>query len=97
MNRENLGDVECIYQVLFYDVLLRTSIRIENDLLENLDRLRNTQLSLAREKLTRKNSLLNLNYEILKLEKQYERFKILKKNDIVISEEQYETVEDQFI
>ncbi len=77
------------------DNLLRTSINTENSLLENLDRLRNTQLQLAQNKLARKETLLSLNYDILKLEKQYERFEVLKKDDIVISDEQYETVKDQ--
>jgi HlyD family secretion protein len=70
-------------------------IQTENVLFENLDRQQNTQLQLAKDKLTRKESLLNLNYEINKLQKQYNRFKVLKAEKIAISEEQYETVEDQ--
>lgn len=77
------------------DTLLRNSITTENSLLENLDRLQNTQIQLAQDKLIRKETLLALNYDILKLEKQYERFKALKKDNIAISDEQYETVEDQ--
>ncbi len=72
-----------------------TLIQTETALFENLDRQQNTQLQLAKDKLTRKESLLNLNYEISKLEKQYNRYKVLKAEDIAISEEQYETVVDQ--
>jgi HlyD family secretion protein len=70
-------------------------IQTENVLFENLDRQQNTQLQLAKDKLTRKESLLNLNYEINKLQKQYNRYKVLKAEQIAISEEQYEAVEDQ--
>ncbi len=80
----------------FSNTTFQTSlIQTENSLLENLDRLQNTQLQLAKDKLARKETLLNLNYEILKLEKQYNRFKVLKSEEIAISEEQYETLEDQ--
>ena len=80
----------------FSNTTLQTNlINTENSLLENLDRQRNTQLQLAKDTLTRKETLLNLNYEILKLEKQYKRFNVLKSEDIAISEEQYETLKDQ--
>ena len=78
------------------DDLRRRSITTENDLLQNLDRLQNTQIQLAKDKLTRKESLLNINYDILKLEKQYERYKILKKDEVAtISDEEFENLEDQ--
>ncbi len=77
------------------DDLRRRSITTENDLLQNLDRLQNTQIQLAKDKLTRKESLLNINYDILKLEKKYERYKILKKDNLSITDEEFETLEDQ--
>ena len=79
------------------DDLLRRSIATENSLLENLNRFQNTKIQLAKEKLIRKENLLSLNYDILKLEKQYKRYKVLKEEDIAISEEDFETVEDQLI
>ena len=75
--------------------LRRSSIDTETRLLENLDALRNTQLQLAQNKITLEQELLILNYDIMKLEKQYKRYKVLKNEDIVISDEQFETVEDQ--
>jgi HlyD family secretion protein len=40
-------------------------------------------------------SLLNLDYEILALEKQYKRYKVLKSEEIAISDKEYEDLEDQ--
>ncbi|MBN2135158.1 MAG: HlyD family efflux transporter periplasmic adaptor subunit, partial [Acidobacteria bacterium] len=42
-----------------------------------------------------KDSLLNLDYEILTLEKQYKRYKVLKSEEIAISDKEYEDLEDQ--
>ncbi|MBN1907669.1 MAG: HlyD family efflux transporter periplasmic adaptor subunit [Deltaproteobacteria bacterium] len=80
----------------FSNTTLQTNlISTENSLLENLDRQRNTQLQLAKDKLTRKEMLLNLTYETLKLEKQYKRYSALNEEKIGISEEDYETLYDQ--
>ena len=80
----------------FSNTTLQTNlINTENSLLENLDRQRNTQLQLAKDKLTRKETLLNLNYEILKLEKQFKRYSVLESEKIAISEEAYESLKDQ--
>ncbi len=80
----------------FSNTTLQTNlINTENSLLENLDQQRNTQLQLAKDKLTRKEALLNLNYEILKLEKQYKRFSVLNDEKVGISEEDFETLKDQ--
>ena len=80
----------------FSNTAFQTSlIGTESSLLETIDRYQNTQLQLAKDKLTRKEALLNLNHEILQLEKQYKRFEVLKAEDIVISEEQFETLKDQ--
>ncbi len=104
---EQGGRVEEIYNeggkhVQKGDLILRFSntafqtslIGTESSLLETIDRYQNTQLQLAKDKLTRKEVLLNLDHEILQLEKQYKRFEVLKAEDIVISEEQYETLND---
>lgn len=80
----------------FSNTAFQTSlIGTESSLLETIDRYQNTQLQLAKDKITRKETLLNLNHEIMTLEKQYKRFEVLKAEDIVISEEQYETLKDQ--
>jgi HlyD family secretion protein len=80
----------------FSNTTLQTNlINTENSLLENLDRQRNTQLQLAKDKLTRREEMLNLNYEILKLEKHFKRFSVLNSEKIGISEEDYETLKDQ--
>lgn len=75
--------------------LQRNSIDTETRLLENLDTLRNTQFNRAQSKLLLRDNLLDLNYRILKLEKKYNRFKILKAEKIAISDEDYEIVEDE--
>jgi HlyD family secretion protein len=72
----------------------RTFINTENSLLENLDRQRNTQFQLAQSKLAHKETLLNLDYRILEMEKKYKRYQALKE-ETVISEEQYEDVKDE--
>jgi HlyD family secretion protein len=75
--------------------LQRTSIDTENQLLKNLDELRNTQINIAQNKLNLKDLLLDLNYQILDLEKKYNRYKALMAENSVISEQDYETVRDE--
>jgi HlyD family secretion protein len=75
--------------------LQRNSIDTETRLLENLDTLRNTQITVARNKILLRDSLLELNYRITKLEQRYKRFKVLKTDDVVLSDEQYEDVRDE--
>lgn len=77
------------------DSLQRSSIEAETRLLENLNSLKNTQINIAQTKLTRKEDLLNLNYQIQELEKKFKRYEVLKKENIAISEEEYEDVRDQ--
>jgi HlyD family secretion protein len=77
------------------DSLQRSSIEAETRLLENLNNLKNTQITIAQTKLNRKEELLNLNYQIQDLEKKFKRYEVLKKENIVISEEQYEIVRDE--
>jgi HlyD family secretion protein len=75
--------------------LQRNSIDTETRLLENLDALRNTQFNRAQSKLLLRDTLLDLEYRIVKLEKKYKRFKALKTDDVVLSDEQYEDVRDE--
>jgi HlyD family secretion protein len=75
--------------------LQQNSIQTETQLLKNLDELQNTQISIAQNKLARKDELLNLNYEIQDLEKKFARYKVLKEEKVGISDEEYETVRDQ--
>ena len=75
--------------------LQRNSIDTETRLLENLDTLRNTQFNRAQSKLLLRDTFLDLEYRILKLEKKYNRFKVLKTDDVVLSDEQYEDVRDE--
>ena len=75
--------------------LQRTSIDSENLLLKNLDELRNTQINIAQNKLNLKDALLDLNYQILDLEKKYNRYKVLMTENSVISEQDFETVRDE--
>ncbi|MBN1626174.1 MAG: HlyD family efflux transporter periplasmic adaptor subunit [Deltaproteobacteria bacterium] len=77
------------------DSLQRSSIEAETRLLENLNSLKNTQINIAQTKLNRKEELLNLNYQIQELEKKFKRYEVLKKENIAISEEEYEGVRDQ--
>jgi HlyD family secretion protein len=77
------------------DSLQRSSIEAETRLLENLNNLKNTQITIAQTKLNRKEELLNLNYQIQDLEKKFKRYEVLRKENIVISEEQYESVRDE--
>jgi len=71
------------------------SIEAETRLLENLNTFKNEQISIAQSKLSRKDELLNINYEIQELEKQFARYKVLKEEKIGISEEVYENTRDQ--
>ena len=77
------------------DNLQRNTIDTETRLLENLDTLRNTQFNRAQSKLLLRDTLLDLSYQIQKLEKKYKRYKVLKEDKIAISDEQYEDVHDE--
>lgn len=77
------------------DSLQRSFIDAETRLLENLNTLKNTQITIAQTKLNRKEELLSLNYQIQELEKKFKRYEVLKEEDIAISEEEYESVRDQ--
>ena len=59
------------------DSARRNYIDSENQLLKNLDELRNTQTTIAQSELSNKESLLLINYQITKMEKKYNRYKAL--------------------
>ncbi len=69
-------------------------ITSETGLLENLDTYQNTQLNLAQQKTTREEALLQLKHTLSGLERKYKRYEVLKKENIVISEEEYQQVID---
>jgi len=77
--------------------LRRTAIDTETQLLENLDILRNTQFNRAQSGLLLRDSLLDLEYRILELEKRYERYESLVAGPrpSEISEEVFETTGDE--
>ncbi len=75
--------------------LQRNSIDTESRLLETLDIQRNTQFNRAQNKLTLKDTLLDLNYQILKLEDKFKRYGSLGEDSGVLSEEEYKTIKDQ--
>lgn len=74
--------------------LQRNSIDTETRLLENLDNLSNTQFNRAQSRLLLRDTLLDLEYRILDMEKKYERYKVLK-GEGFLAVEQYETVRDE--
>ena len=74
--------------------LQRSTITAETSLLENLDRLSTTRFERAQSKLTLRENLLNIDFEILEQQKKYERFAVLRQKDGILSDEQFETVSD---
>ena len=66
----------------------------ENSLLENLDRYQSTKITLAQQKQLREETVLTLKYNLKTLERKFKRYNILKKENIVISEEDYQQVLD---
>lgn len=74
----------------------KNTIDSETRLLENLNQLRNSQISLTEKNLILKDQLLDLNYRILNLEKNYERFKTLREQlNTTLSAEQFESIGDE--
>ena len=76
--------------------LQRQNIETEMRLMENLDRQQNTQFARTSNKLVMREALLDLEYQILDLEKRYKRYKALTeqgKNNIAL--EQFEVVRDE--
>ncbi len=86
------------------DVILRfnntnvqkNTIDSETRILENLNQLRNSKISLTEKNLILKDQLLDLNYRILDLEKDYKRFITLKEQpNTTISQQQFESTKDE--
>jgi HlyD family secretion protein len=77
--------------------LQRTAIDTETQLLYNLDIQRNTQFSRAETKLVFKDSLLDLDHQLLDAEKKYRRYDdLMKSGNSAIPRETFETAQDGF-
>src|SRR5690606_35634098 len=72
----------------------RNSIDTETALVENLNALRNTQISLAQGELLLRDQLLDLEYRVLNTQKTFDRHPRLRERDAV-AREAYETVRDE--
>src|SRR5690606_21241433 len=72
----------------------RNSIDTETALVENLNALRNTQISLAQGELLLRDQLLDLEYRILSTQKAFDRHARLREQDVV-AREAYEKVKDE--
>lgn len=74
--------------------LQRSSIDTEARLLESIERAQQTQFSRAQSQIQLEEQLLNLDYQILDLQKRYDRFQNLI-GEGAISAENFEQVEDE--
>ena len=73
----------------------KQNIETETRLLENLNQLRNSKISLTQSNLMLKDQLLDLNHKISEQEKTFERFERLTKSpNSQVSKEQFETARD---
>jgi HlyD family secretion protein len=72
----------------------RNSIDTETALVENLNAIRNTQISLQRDELLLRDQLLDLEYRILTTQSSYDRYATLRERDAV-SREAFENVRDE--
>jgi HlyD family secretion protein len=73
----------------------KQNIETETRLLENLNQLRNSKISLTQSNLMLKDQLLDLSHKIVEQEKTFERYERLSKSPTAqISKEQYETARD---
>ena len=66
--------------------LQRSTIEAESRLIENLNALRNTQISLAQNALTLRGQLLDIEHQILDLENRHRRYAELIENDAIAAE-----------
>lgn len=74
----------------------RTAIDTETQLLENLDIQRNTQFNRAQSGLLLKETLLDLDHQILDMDNKFRRYEVLmKEGSNVISQETFETTRNQ--
>lgn len=74
--------------------LQRSSIEAETRLIENLNALRNTQITLAQNALTLRGQLLDIEHQILDVENRNRRYEALIGSD-AIAREAYETSRDE--
>lgn len=76
--------------------LQRTTIDSENQLLENLDQISNTQIKRAQDTLMLKDQLLDMNYKIQELQKKFDRYELLSSSESnPLTREDYEKVRDE--
>jgi HlyD family secretion protein len=82
--------------VLSNTVAQKQNIDSETRLLENLDRLRNSKLEVTQQGLLMKEQLLDLNYQILELEKTVARYQKLRASPTVVAvtRQEFEATED---
>ena len=76
----------------------KENIDAETRLIDNLNQLRNSKISLTTSNLILKDELLDLDYKILELEKTFARYEQLIKGPnptLALSKEQYENTRDQ--
>jgi HlyD family secretion protein len=76
-------------------LLQRSSIDTERGLLETLDIQRTTQFNRAQNKLNLQELLVDLDYQLVKLEDKYRRYGKLGPDSSVLSEEELKTVKDE--
>jgi len=78
----------------------KENIDAETRLIDNLNQLRNSKISLTTSNLMLKDELLDLDYKILDLEKTFARYEQLIKGPtptLALSKEQYENTRDQLV
>ena len=109
LDLEEGGIVEKVFvesgtQVKKGDILLtfsnntvqKQNIETETRLLENLDRVRNSKISLTQSSLALREQLLDVEYKITELERTFRRYEQLMKNPTSqLSKEQFEATRDQ--
>ena len=76
------------------DSLQRNSIDTESRLIDALDTQRNTQFTRAQNKLTNKDTLLGIDYQISLLEQKYKRYRTLATEELIPTQD-FEAVRDE--
>ncbi|MBN2426640.1 MAG: HlyD family efflux transporter periplasmic adaptor subunit [Calditrichaceae bacterium] len=85
---------DAILQLENTDLLLNILYR-ESDLAEQSNALRNTRLEMERNRLSIKSTLMDLDYQITKQERQYNRYQELYKKEL-ISLKEFEDIQDEY-
>jgi HlyD family secretion protein len=75
--------------------LQRNSIDTESRLIDSLDVQRTTQFTREQSRLTNKETLLNLGYQISELELKFKRYKGMGENSGLVSQEEYQRVKNE--